>query len=158
MASIHVSNNRSVAGRSIYFNKGTILKKLYLKWLFYFSEINWFGNMPLIYIYIYTRCGNKETGLLLLLISGHVDDEEEGIFDGRETRCCDNRYLLHEWSFCTTDSTIISKIYILIFNLYFNFNLNNISNALQKLLSSKSNLYLCNIYHNRIRSLCFVIL
>jgi len=23
----------------------------------------------------YTRCGNKETGLLLLLISGHVDDE-----------------------------------------------------------------------------------
>ena len=26
----------------------------------------------------YTRCGNKETGLLLLLISGHVDDEEEG--------------------------------------------------------------------------------
>jgi len=25
-----------------------------------------------------TRCGNKETGLLLLLISGHVDDEEEG--------------------------------------------------------------------------------
>jgi len=23
-------------------------------------------------------CGNKETGLLLLLISGHVDDEEEG--------------------------------------------------------------------------------
>jgi len=27
---------------------------------------------------IYTRCGNKETGLLLLLISGHVDDEEEG--------------------------------------------------------------------------------
>jgi len=24
------------------------------------------------------RCGNKETGLLLLLISGHVDDEEEG--------------------------------------------------------------------------------
>jgi len=31
-----------------------------------------------IYIYIYTRCGNKETGLLSLLISGHVDDEEEG--------------------------------------------------------------------------------
>ena len=30
-----------------------------------------------IYIY-YTWCGNKETGLLLLLISGHVDDEEEG--------------------------------------------------------------------------------
>ena len=27
---------------------------------------------------VYTRCGNKETGLLLLLISGHVDDEEEG--------------------------------------------------------------------------------
>ena len=27
---------------------------------------------------INTRCGNKETGLLLLLISGHVDDEEEG--------------------------------------------------------------------------------
>jgi len=26
----------------------------------------------------YTRCGNKETGLLLLFISGHVDDEEEG--------------------------------------------------------------------------------
>ena len=26
----------------------------------------------------YTRCGNKETGLLLLLIFGHVDDEEEG--------------------------------------------------------------------------------
>ena len=26
----------------------------------------------------HTRCGNKETGLLLLLISGHVDDEEEG--------------------------------------------------------------------------------
>jgi len=25
-----------------------------------------------------TRCDNKETGLLLLLISGHVDDEEEG--------------------------------------------------------------------------------
>jgi len=25
----------------------------------------------------YTRCGNKETGLLSLLISGHVDDEEE---------------------------------------------------------------------------------
>jgi len=25
-----------------------------------------------------TRCGNKETGLLLLLISGHVDEEEEG--------------------------------------------------------------------------------
>jgi len=25
-----------------------------------------------------TRCGNKETGLILLLISGHVDDEEEG--------------------------------------------------------------------------------
>jgi len=25
-----------------------------------------------------TWCGNKETGLLLLLISGHVDDEEEG--------------------------------------------------------------------------------
>jgi len=25
-----------------------------------------------------TRCGNKETGLLLLLISGHIDDEEEG--------------------------------------------------------------------------------
>jgi hypothetical protein len=25
-----------------------------------------------------TRCGNKETGLLLLLISDHVDDEEEG--------------------------------------------------------------------------------
>ena len=24
------------------------------------------------------RCGNKETGLLLLLISSHVDDEEEG--------------------------------------------------------------------------------
>jgi len=31
-----------------------------------------------IYIYVYTKCGNKETGLLLLLISGHVDDEEEG--------------------------------------------------------------------------------
>ena len=29
-------------------------------------------------MYICTRCGNKETGLLLLLISGHVDDEEEG--------------------------------------------------------------------------------
>jgi len=27
---------------------------------------------------LYTRCGNKETGLLLLLISSHVDDEEEG--------------------------------------------------------------------------------
>ena len=26
----------------------------------------------------YTRCGNKETGLLLLLISGHINDEEEG--------------------------------------------------------------------------------
>jgi len=26
----------------------------------------------------YMRCGNKETGLLLLLISGQVDDEEEG--------------------------------------------------------------------------------
>ena len=26
----------------------------------------------------YTRCGNEETGLLLLLISGQVDDEEEG--------------------------------------------------------------------------------
>jgi hypothetical protein len=25
-----------------------------------------------------TRCGNKESGLILLLISGHVDDEEEG--------------------------------------------------------------------------------
>ena len=25
-----------------------------------------------------TWCGNKETGLLLLIISGHVDDEEEG--------------------------------------------------------------------------------
>jgi len=25
----------------------------------------------------HTRCGNKETGLILLLISGHVDDEEE---------------------------------------------------------------------------------
>ena len=31
-----------------------------------------------IHIRIHTRCGNKETGLLLLLISGHVDDEEEG--------------------------------------------------------------------------------
>jgi len=29
-------------------------------------------------ILYYTRCGNKETRLLLLLISGHVDDEEEG--------------------------------------------------------------------------------
>jgi len=28
--------------------------------------------------WLLTRCGNKETGLLLLLISGHVDDEEEG--------------------------------------------------------------------------------
>jgi len=28
--------------------------------------------------YLCKRCGNKETGLLLLLISGHVDDEEEG--------------------------------------------------------------------------------
>ena len=28
--------------------------------------------------YSHTWCGNKETGLLLLLISGHVDDEEEG--------------------------------------------------------------------------------
>jgi len=28
--------------------------------------------------YACTWCGNKETGLLLLLISGHVDDEEEG--------------------------------------------------------------------------------
>jgi len=27
---------------------------------------------------INTWCGNKEAGLLLLLISGHVDDEEEG--------------------------------------------------------------------------------
>ena len=26
----------------------------------------------------YTRCGNKETGFLLLVISGQVDDEEEG--------------------------------------------------------------------------------
>jgi len=26
------------------------------------------------YVMLYTRCGNKETGLLLLLISGHVDD------------------------------------------------------------------------------------
>ena len=26
----------------------------------------------------HTRCGNKETGLFLLLISGHVDDEVEG--------------------------------------------------------------------------------
>ena len=26
----------------------------------------------------YTWCGNKETGVLLLLISGQVDDEEEG--------------------------------------------------------------------------------
>jgi len=30
------------------------------------------------YVYVRTRCGSKETGLLLLLISGHVDDEEEG--------------------------------------------------------------------------------
>ena len=29
-------------------------------------------------VYVCTRCGNKETGLLLFLISGHVDDEEEG--------------------------------------------------------------------------------
>jgi len=29
-------------------------------------------------VYVHTWCGNKETGLLLLLISGHVDDEEEG--------------------------------------------------------------------------------
>ena len=28
--------------------------------------------------YNITWCGNKETGLLLLLISGQVDDEEEG--------------------------------------------------------------------------------
>jgi len=28
--------------------------------------------------YQHTRCGNKETGLLLLLISGHINDEEEG--------------------------------------------------------------------------------
>jgi len=26
----------------------------------------------------HTWCGNKETGLLLSLISGHVDDEEKG--------------------------------------------------------------------------------
>ena len=26
----------------------------------------------------HTSCGNKETGLFLLLISGHVDDKEEG--------------------------------------------------------------------------------
>ena len=30
------------------------------------------------YMCVATRCGNKETGLLLLLISDHVDDEEEG--------------------------------------------------------------------------------
>jgi len=29
-------------------------------------------------VILYTRCGNKETALLLLLISGHLDDEEEG--------------------------------------------------------------------------------
>jgi len=32
-----------------------------------------------LYLYVNcTWCGNKETGLLLLLIFGHVDDEEEG--------------------------------------------------------------------------------
>ena len=36
-------------------------------------------NFAFTFIYMScTRCGNKETGLLLLLISGHVDDEEEG--------------------------------------------------------------------------------
>jgi hypothetical protein len=29
-------------------------------------------------VWRHKRCGNKEIGLLLLLISGNVDDEEEG--------------------------------------------------------------------------------
>ena len=58
---------------------------MFLKFI-YFSIV--FTAFVHTYIYIYictvyihilcTRCGNKETGLLLLLISGHVDDEEEG--------------------------------------------------------------------------------
>jgi len=38
-------------------------------------HVAYMGDTPLISC---TWCGNKETGLLLLLISGHVDDEEEG--------------------------------------------------------------------------------
>jgi len=45
-------------------------------------EFQCYGSSRTMYRYFTitdnTRCGNKETGLLLLLISGHVDDEEEG--------------------------------------------------------------------------------
>jgi len=34
-------------------------------------------EVPVIGDSLCTWCGNKETGLLLLLISGHVDNEEE---------------------------------------------------------------------------------
>jgi hypothetical protein len=34
--------------------------------------------MHLLVSYEDTRCGTKETGVLLLLISGYVDEEEEG--------------------------------------------------------------------------------
>jgi hypothetical protein len=40
---------------------------------------DWFVDVKdKIILWKYTRCGNKETGLILLLISGHFDDEEEG--------------------------------------------------------------------------------
>ena len=42
------------------------------------TEVEMFAFLALILQMGHTRCGNKETGLLLLLISGHVDDEEEG--------------------------------------------------------------------------------
>ena len=40
--------------------------------------INYIKSTKVKLVWLFTRCGNKETGLLLLLISGHVDDEEEG--------------------------------------------------------------------------------
>ena len=42
-----------------------------------------------------TRCGNKETGLLLLLISGHVDDEEEGRALTRGLPCTVTQKFIH---------------------------------------------------------------
>jgi len=43
----------------------------------------------------HTWCGNKETRLLLLLISGHVDDEEEGRALTRGLPCTFTQSFIH---------------------------------------------------------------
>jgi len=51
------------------FKEICVLLSVYFYYIWYIEKFK--GKI------IHTRCGNKETGLLLLLISGQVDDEEE---------------------------------------------------------------------------------